>query len=168
MTPYQKVMARLDRTAGPDGCWTWTGSRHPYGYGRLGRTYVHRIVAEHHEGRPLTSDDFVCHRCDNPPCANPRHLYVGDAAANMRDMAAKGRARQQADVDVDAIVWLHKRYVSHARIARLLGVSDGVVRARLKALGLAHRRGQQTHAQMASADAAEREWIASRQVQQAA
>ena len=167
MTPYQKVMARLDRTAGPDGCWTWTGSRHPYGYGRLGRTYVHRIVAEHHAGRPLTSDDFVCHRCDNPPCANPAHLYIGDAATNMRDMAAKGRARQQVDVDMDAVLWLYERYVSAERIGKLLDVSAHVVRRRLASRGLTRRRGQQTVPQMQSADAAVAAWIASQEARAA-
>jgi hypothetical protein len=161
MNAYEKVMGKLDRSGGPDACWTWTGSRHPYGYGRIGRTYVHRIVAEHHAGRPLTSDDFVCHRCDNPPCANPAHLFIGDAAYNMADMSAKGRARIQTPVDLDQITWLYARQVPISKVAELLDVPAYVVNARLRRAGLTRRRGQQTLEQMAQAKAAIAEWQAS-------
>lgn len=77
------------------GCWLWNGSRLKSGYGRFmcrGRVRMaHRMVAEWVYG-PLRSR-WALHSCDNPPCVRPSHLRVGTRADNMRDMAAKGRAR---------------------------------------------------------------------------
>lgn len=79
------------------GCWEWRGFRDPKGYGRIqwqGRksALVHRVAAHYALGLDL--DDFstnVCHRCDNPPCFNPEHLFLGTHRENMLDAQAKGR-----------------------------------------------------------------------------
>jgi hypothetical protein len=52
---------------------------------------VHRLSAHAFLGFDLRSCLFVCHKCDNPPCFNPNHLFVGTNADNLRDMASKGR-----------------------------------------------------------------------------
>ncbi len=85
--------------AGDDECWLWTGSRDASGYGRIGigapSRYIelaHRVSWELHFG-PISEDKHVLHQCDNPPCVNPRHLFLGDQAANNRDMWSKGRGR---------------------------------------------------------------------------
>lgn len=75
------------------GCWLWLGERSAGGYGRLeidGRRHrVHRMVA----GLVACTDGlFVCHRCDEPLCCNPDHLFIGTHTDNMRDMVSKGRA----------------------------------------------------------------------------
>lgn len=79
---------------GPDECWEWTGKRQPAGYGVLstghsGRVYAHRLAVEL-DGRELSRDDHVCHACDNPPCCNPLHLFIGTNADNARDARDKG------------------------------------------------------------------------------
>lgn len=95
------------------GCWEWAASRRPTGYGVLSigqqrLEYAHRISWTVHRG-PIPDGQFVCHSCDNPPCINPDHLFLGSVADNNTDMAEKqrhaygeinGRARlSNADVE---------------------------------------------------------------------
>lgn len=78
-----------------DGCWEWQGATQPGGYGKVryeGRAQrPHRLVYEAFNG-PIPDGLFVCHRCDNPLCYRPDHLFLGTHADNMNDMWAKGRA----------------------------------------------------------------------------
>lgn len=78
----------------PGACWPWLGRRTPTGYGlfRVGS----RMVPAHRYAWQITYGDIpnpmeVCHRCDNPCCCNPQHLFLGTQADNVRDMQAKGR-----------------------------------------------------------------------------
>ena len=76
-------------------CWPWTGRKLPDGYGRL--TIRNRKWLAHRLAWTLTFGDIpagldVCHKCDNPGCCNPDHLFLGTHLDNMRDKVAKGRA----------------------------------------------------------------------------
>jgi hypothetical protein len=98
---YAKILAkaeifwtRVDKS-NPDGCWPWLGAIDIWGYGFLNikPTLIksHRASWILTNGRMITSDEHVLHRCDNPPCCNPAHLFLGDNDMNVADMVAKGR-----------------------------------------------------------------------------
>lgn len=85
----------------PNGCVVWTGSRTQQGYGQISegagvrrrRHLAHRLSWELTNG-PIPDGVFVCHKCDNPPCVNPSHLFVGSARDNNRDAWTKGRNKK--------------------------------------------------------------------------
>jgi hypothetical protein len=78
------------------GCWLFEGMVNHNGYGLVvqkGRQErAHRLAWIEAYG-PIPDGLFVCHHCDVPACCNPDHLFLGSAADNARDMAAKGRVR---------------------------------------------------------------------------
>lgn len=97
MDNAERFWAKVNKT---DGCWEWTGSlTRGYGMFWLGKmVYSHRLSYVLHH--PLTIDLLehreicVCHRCDNPKCVNPAHLFLGTVVDNMRDRDEKGRGNQ--------------------------------------------------------------------------
>lgn len=83
---------------GPDECWKWLACRRrkSEGYGAFGRNQVaHRVAWELTNG-VIPDGMLVLHRCDNPPCVNPAHLFLGSQYDNIHDCFAKGRANRAA------------------------------------------------------------------------
>jgi len=82
------------------GCWNWQVNLHVYrGYGMFwtgrrqeGYVKAHRWSFRHFHGED-PGDLYVCHKCDNPQCVNPDHLFLGTQDDNMKDMKAKGRRK---------------------------------------------------------------------------
>jgi hypothetical protein len=74
----------------PTFCWAWSGRKDKAGYGLISNNRAHRISYEIHKGE-IPRGMFVCHRCDNPECCNPDHLFLGTAYDNNIDRAMKTR-----------------------------------------------------------------------------
>lgn len=90
----RRFSGRLVRTS---ECWLWPGKKASDGYGRVW-TRAHGFVLAHRLAytvwrEPIPDGLRICHHCDNPPCCNPSHLFVGTQLRNIRDMVAKGRQR---------------------------------------------------------------------------
>jgi hypothetical protein len=99
---YERLWSKVS-TGWESDCWEWQGATGDAGHGHLGpsgavRRHVqaHRLAWEFFNGQ-IPAGMSVCHHCDNPPCCNPAHLFVGTHADNMRDMARKGRGRKAVE-----------------------------------------------------------------------
>lgn len=81
--------------ASDDECWEWQGCRERQGYGRIwygdGGVLTHRLAYILTNGEPPDDAPHILHRCDNPPCCNPAHLYAGTNAQNVADKMQRGR-----------------------------------------------------------------------------
>lgn len=75
-------------------CWLYTGSKTKDGYGNIYKNlkhyYAHRYAYERVNG-PIPAKAIVCHKCDNPPCVRPDHLFIGDNFINRQDSLRKDR-----------------------------------------------------------------------------
>ena len=99
MSAEQRLLVRTPSWGADEGCWEIQGGAFvPYGYIRIrvnGRNVIaHRFSYSVHVG-PIPSGLHVLHRCDNPRCVRPDHLFLGTHTDNMRDRAAKGRHPSQ-------------------------------------------------------------------------
>jgi hypothetical protein len=82
-----------------DNCWEWQACKNEHGYGilnigkrGLGKIRAHRLSFIIHKGE-IPESLLVCHRCDNPTCVNPEHLFLGTQKDNTQDMIKKGRGK---------------------------------------------------------------------------
>lgn len=92
-SPIERILSRIKKTK--SGCWEWLGSLS----GRDGRASIsvdgkmrmgHRVSFEHFKG-PIEKGLLICHKCDNPKCVNPDHLFKGTQKDNVYDAIKKGR-----------------------------------------------------------------------------
>lgn len=137
LTPEQRLFALVQKS---DLCWEWVGRTNAHGYGQvsthcLGERYAHRISWAIHFGA-IPNGLSVLHRCDNPRCVNPDHLFLGSRADNVRDMVNKRRhcygethgRRKLTEPQVHEIRSMHRAgLVTKREAARIYGISQTMV-----------------------------------------
>jgi len=144
----ERFWSRVDKESSPSGCWNWIGCKSPRGYGRFGigkkMERANRISLALVVGS-LKDDWHACHKCDNPSCVNPDHLWLGSPAENMQDMIKKGRRSNISPkgechgfsrlTENDARE-IRERYIpwkfSRGTLAKIYGVSRGTIQAVLE------------------------------------
>lgn len=137
-----ELVGRLERMSIPEpnsGCWLWTATVAPNGYGRIsvqGRMALAHRLSFQLFCRPLQPGEQACHRCDNRLCINPDHLFAGTAADNAQDAIKKGRRsagsawggegnpnRRLTENDVREIRRLHAAGARGVDLARAFGLT---------------------------------------------
>tara|TARA_Y100000310_G_scaffold240365_1_gene244193 strand:+ start:516 stop:974 length:459 start_codon:yes stop_codon:yes gene_type:complete len=122
---------------GDNECWEWPWGRNRLGYGgvQFNKKWhrAHRVAWILFVG-PIPKDMFVCHHCDNPPCVNPNHLWIGSHRDNVDDMLNKGRSNNHhgqnnpnARLTEDDVSEIKHRYDEgeyQYEIARVFGISQ--------------------------------------------
>jgi hypothetical protein len=115
----------------PNECWPWPHALTRNGYGRVGvgrlLRYAHRLSFEAFNG-PIPDGENVCHRCDNPPCWNPAHLFSGTTAENIADRDRKervcrGERHHASRLSEDEVREIRASGLSGPELGRQYGVS---------------------------------------------
>jgi hypothetical protein len=138
----ERYESHIDRSGGPDACHPWTGSRFKKGYGDFhvgGRTeYAHRWGYLALVGPIPPETPHVLHHCDNPPCQNRSHWFLGTNADNVADRESKGRGvipdnrgelHGMATLTELAVEEIRKRYASGTVLQRDLAREFGVTQS---------------------------------------
>ena len=146
--PFERFWSKVRKAGRPEECLEWAGARLPEGYGFIyaGPLYdepvrwirAHRLSWEMHNGK-VPEGLSVLHHCDNPPCVNPAHLYVGTQLENVRDRAVRRRGKEHrqngtgndnvklTEADVRAIVAMTDAGKSQTVVAAMFGLTQPYV-----------------------------------------
>lgn len=115
----------------PNGCWIWTGSKLPKGYGRARfrgiHKATHRLSWECFHG-PIPNGLCVCHSCHTPSCVNPDHLYLATSRQNQFDSQVVNRlAKKLTAENVVVIKKLIENNISHRKTAKMFHVCHALI-----------------------------------------
>jgi hypothetical protein len=124
MTHIERFWSKVEKTG---SCWVWTAGRDWDGYGNFwlhgANTRAHRYSWSLHNGE-IPIGLCVLHRCDNPSCVNPSHLFLGTSADNSRDRDLKGRTARH---ERHGSAKLKPRDIEYIRFFRSLGLEHKTI-----------------------------------------
>lgn len=130
----ERFWEKVEKTA---ECWLWIGAVGSTGYGHIradGKARTASRVAYELVHGAIPVGAFVLHRCDNPLCVNPAHLYAGTHSQNMADKVARGRAAGavgerncKAKLTADKVVAIRQSTVGTCELARRYGVNRNTI-----------------------------------------
>jgi hypothetical protein len=146
----------LVQQRGDDDCWLWLGSIKNKGYGQFWYSHKQRLshkIAYILAKGPIPENLHILHSCDNPPCCNPNHLFVGTNLENVRqkqerNRVIKGSAVAVSRITEDDALAIRIRYasggVTQAELGREYGIDDSVVSDIVRGTAWAHIGGPRT------------------------
>ena len=134
----ERFWAKVD-ICNEDECWNWKAYKDKGGYGTYRMNdkmfLSHRVTWTLFNNNDIRDNLHVLHKCDNPACCNPKHLFVGTHADNMRDCEEKGRnyipkgvKNGNAKLTREQVLAIRSRYVPHVVSTRMLADEFGVNR----------------------------------------
>jgi len=136
---YNRFWEKVDKG---ESCWQWTAGDNGEGYGRFRhdnqKVGAHRFSWEFHFG-DIPDSMLVCHKCDNPGCVNPDHLFLGTNQDNMNDMVKKGRnkirvgaANNKTKLNVEKVKTIRFLYSkgnhTQRELAKMFGVGQPCIK----------------------------------------
>lgn len=135
---FENVIRRLGKYIQKNisnGCWEWTGSKTKDGYGKSwfrGKTIrAHRLSFLSHKKEEIPEGYLILHKCDNPICINPDHLFCGTPSENTIDMYKKGRGVNNRGENCGTSK-LNKKEIEEIKKQWLSGESQGIIAKRYK------------------------------------
>jgi hypothetical protein len=134
-TVAERLFSRVQTSPVPAACWPWTGLLDEDGYGKLRvaanvpKRFAHRVAWELAHGHAIPDGMLVCHRCDNPVCCRPSHLFLGTNLDNRQDAMRKGRISGKTNpwVREQMVARIFAGEITRAEAARQVGVSESAV-----------------------------------------
>jgi hypothetical protein len=143
--PGKRFWSKVDKRS-QDECWPWKASANSGGYGAIkvnGKAEkAHRVSWKIHNGSIPYHDSAhgmcVLHKCDNPGCVNPNHLFLGTNADNMKDMVLKGRSadksgekNENVKLTASQVREIRRRHKECGVFHRVLAAEYGVSRVQI-------------------------------------